>query len=278
MDRKLLTRFGLNPAQASVYLALIEHGDSTAPQTAGFSGETRTNAYTVLDRLVELGLAERVKDTRKVTFRALNPVALEELVRQQRNEALEREKAFEQSLPELLRFFNTHNERPGIRLFEGQEETKKIYEDQIETGEPIYLIHTAADLEFYDFEYVHYIRNKARKAGIKRYAIIADVPTAAANYKVTDPLMLLTRTWIPAGDYTAPVEWGIYGNKMSIISFGREAMGMIIESPQIAEAMRQLFGLISSGLRLRPDYDELPRLAARKPILDDDWKGDDPSG
>jgi len=43
------------------------------------------------------------------------------------------------------------------------------------------------------------------------------------------------------------VEVNVYGNKVSFISFGDETVGTIIESPQIAQAMRELYAMAQIG-------------------------------
>ncbi len=39
-------------------------------------------------------------------------------------------------------------------------------------------------------------------------------------------------------------------------------MGMIVESPQIAEAFKQILGLVEKGAKSNPDYEKLPTLAS----------------
>jgi len=56
---------------------------------------------------------------------------------------------------------------------------------------------------------------------------------------------------------------GVYGDKMYIISFGTEAMGMTIQSTQIAESFRQIFKLLDRGQKALPDYATLPRLVPK---------------
>ncbi len=77
----------------------------------------------------------------------------------------------------------------------------------------------------------------------------------------SDKLMRLHRTWMQAEDYDEPVEWVGYGDKVAIMSFGQEMMGLIIESPQIARAFRKIYKLLDSTIRLRPGYDALPQKA-----------------
>lgn len=87
MNENLLINLGLNPTQAKAYLALVRHGSLTPPELAKRTGETRTNAYTILDKLVELGLAKKEDYKKKLRYRVENPVALEKLVKQHRDEA-----------------------------------------------------------------------------------------------------------------------------------------------------------------------------------------------
>jgi DNA-binding MarR family transcriptional regulator len=228
MNTELLVNLGLTRPQAAVYLALIEHGQTTAPEIAGFTGQTRTNAYTLLDKLTELGLAERVRGAKKITYRALGPSALEYLVTTQRQAAQKREQLLQANLPDLMTFFHTHSEQPTIRFFQGRDEIKKIYDDQIATGDEILIVRSPDDV-------------------------------ASHRNPLSHKQHLLTTTYIAEGGYTAPVEWDIYGNKVSIISFGNEAIGMIIESPQIAESMRQMYTLLESGLHHQSNYHQLSK-------------------
>ena len=66
--------------------------------------------------------------------------------------------------------------------------------------------------------------------------------------KENDARMLRDMAWAPRDAYTAPVNIYVYGNKTGLISYGEEVIGTIIESPQIAEAMRQIFALTKRGV------------------------------
>ncbi len=116
---------------------------------------------------------------------------------------------------------------------------------------------------------MHDLRMLPVRAGVKRIALTPDTSLATADYAKTDDLFLLTRTWLRRTDYTAPVEWGVFNDKLYIISYGEEALGMIIESPQIANAFKQLYKLLERGQRSQPWYNTLPQLAKKKAKLAD---------
>ncbi len=256
-----LSASGLSQSDTTVYTALLERPEWKPAELAQYVHETRTNVYKILDKLVSLKLAEKFDKNKKFHYRATNPAQLLALAHDIRSQQAKAEKELELSAQNLILSYIKVQEQPGVRFFSGEAELKEIYFDQIRAKQPIYIIRPDYNMDIYDFDYMTEIRHMARKAGIPRYAITPDRVKAPGNYKLSDPFMLLTRTWIKAGDYTAPVEWNVYGDKLAILSFGNEANGMIIESPQIAEAFRQLYILLDKGLRFDPEYKTLPKKA-----------------
>jgi len=264
MDIQLLEDIGLTKIQAQAYQSLIKNGSQSAPALATLIGESRTNGYKVLDKLCEYGLAVKEQVQGKFKYAATSPAALEQFVKLQAEVVRQKERRLNAELPNLLDYYFAHSERPSIRYFEGKDGIRDIYKDQVTTGKEMYYIRTMADLSFLGFEELHKLRNLYPKFGVERKVIIqdslpGDIPSnERVSVEESDKHMLIDRTWIHEQDYTAPVEWASYGNKLSIISYGEEAMGMIIESAPIAEAFRQLFGLLDEGLRRRPEYRQMP--------------------
>lgn len=265
MDVHLLEDIGLTKVQAAAYQALVQKGASGAPAISVAIGESRSNAYKVLDRLCELGLATKNQMGKKVTYYPASPAALEQLL--QREAALTnlRGRKLRAAMPDLMSAFLASTEQPTIRFFQGVEGIKQIYEDQLKTGEPLYYIRSLEDVRFFAFPELHAIRNAFPQRGIQRYTIIQDqlppyhIPEHdRVPVEVSDTAMRLHRTWVDPEDYNEPVEWAAYGNKLSIISYGKEAIGTVIESPQVAKAFRRLFALLSEGLKRRPGYAQRP--------------------
>jgi len=267
MDIQLLEDIGLSSNQAIAYKHLVEHGTTTASTLAVQLGESRTNMYKVLDKLIEFDLALKQQINKKFHYSAASPAALEQFVQKQSEAARQRERRLNSELPHLLDYYFAHSERPSIRYYEGADGLAKINKDQLSTGQPVKFIRSSADAAFLGFEALHKLRNNFPRLGIPRETIIQDyLPyELAANNRMavedSDKLMLLRRTWIDKEDYTAPVEWAVYGNKLSIIQFGEQAMGMVIESSSIADAFRQLYTLLDEGIKRRPDYAAYPKRA-----------------
>lgn len=246
MDVATLTSIGLNETQAQAYIALVKGGSFTPPQAAVKLQLKRTNAYAVLEQLEDLGLATKKDIKKKITYTVANPIALERLARSNRNRALSQEKKVQDALPTLLKYFHTFAEQPGVRFYQGTDEIKDIYNDMLRTGCDIYVLRSARDQDLLTTEFFKKFRMQKSKLGIATH-IINPANNAAIFNDISDKTYNEIHTQLRPDCYTANVEMAAYGNKLSIISFGEEAIGMIIDSPQIADSYRQMFVLMKIG-------------------------------
>jgi sugar-specific transcriptional regulator TrmB len=256
-----LTAAGLTAKESKCYAALLERKAWKPAELARYVRETRTNCYKILDNLVTYELAERFDKDKKLHYRATNPSRLLELAREQRAAHEASEKTLETESRQLVqKFYKTH-EQPGIRYFQGESEIRGIFEEVAASKEEVVYVNTKSGIDFYGFPTMHNLRMLAPNNSVKRRALTADVAAAPKDYRTKDPLVLLKRTWLKESDYTTPVEWGAFDNKLYIISYGQEALGLLIESQQIADSFKQLFKLLERGQKLLPDYTKLPRNA-----------------
>lgn len=246
MDSKTLTQIGLNETQAEAYIQLVKNGSLSPPELSELTSEKRTNAYAVLDQLIELGLAKKKEINKKFRYFAENPVALEQLAKNKRTQALETERKVHASLPTLMNFFHTFSDQPGIRFYQGLDGIKEIYNDMLRTCRDIYLIRSQKDQDLLTLNFYDRFKKKRAELGIKTHMLNPSTDTTAWNSEL-DKKFNIDRTNISTSEYSANVEVSIYGNKVSLISFGEEAFGTIIESPQIALAMKQIFELAKKG-------------------------------
>lgn len=248
MNSELLQQIGLTPSQAKAYIALIKHGELTAPELGEKIDETRTNSYMILDKLVGLGLVEKGTKAKKQIYFPTNPTSLERLIEEKRQDILATEKQVRDSMPLLLNYFYTYQHQPGVRFFQGKEGIIKMYEDQRRTAQDIYFIRSDADFNMLGKGLYNHVEARA-KLGIQSHGI---EPAEADNIEygqLNDKRLKRDMTWAPGSAYNAPVNVYIYGNKTALISYGEEVIGTIIESPQIAEAMKQLFGLVRIAVK-----------------------------
>jgi len=244
MNPQLLESLGLSSSQAQTYLKLVETGELTPPQVSKITGESRSNAYMILQKLEELGLVEVVRGSKKLTYHPLNPIALERLAEEQRTETAKVEDQIKHAMPQMLSYYYSFTEKPGIRLLQGLEGIKEIYKDTLRTKKDIYFLRTPAEIETLGQEYFSRYKQKRAQLGITTYAFTQETPQAR-KYAADDKLNKMIRTWVNPESYDAPVEINVYGDKVAFLAYGEEIMGVIVQSPAIAESMRQLFKLVS---------------------------------
>ncbi len=247
MNAELLQQIGLTKSQAKAYITLIKFGDLTPPELAEKIGETRTNCYMILDKLCALGLVEKDESGKKLSYHPANPTNLERLIEEKRKEILATEKLVRDSMPQLLNYFYTYQHQPGVRFFQGKEGIIKMYEDQRRTGKDIYFIRSDADFNVLGKDLYKHMEQRA-KLGIKAHGIEPAEEDNIRYGREHDKAMLRDMAWAPREAFTAPVNLYVYGNKTALISYGEEVIGTIIESPQIAEAMKQIFTLVKTGV------------------------------
>jgi sugar-specific transcriptional regulator TrmB len=251
MDVQLLEDIGLTNPQALAYKALVESGSANAPAIAAVIQESRSNTYKVLDRLCEIGLASKDQTGNKVQYYPTSPSALEKLIHDKAAAVKLQESKLNAALPSMLDYYFAHSEQAGIRFFQGKEGMRQIFTEILKTGQTFYLLRSPSDLKYYDPEFFTELKKKRRAMGIKTISITPDVPSANHDPE-QDKRDGMIRTWIHGDDYTAPVEWNIAGDKVAFISYGEEAMGVLIESPQIAESFRQVFQLAAKAIAAVP--------------------------
>lgn len=257
MDTTVLRKAGLTESQAKGYLALIEHGALTPAQLAEKTDENRTNAYAIADKLVAYGLADKT-DGKPVTYAATHPSALETLAEKRRKVLVRNEQEVKQSLSPLIDAFYQFREEPGARTLQGIDGIKTVYNDTLKVkNKTIHLIRTTADGATLGDSYFTTYRERRADAGIDTYAL---TPMSDISYKHIrsgdDEKARYHRTPLPEGVYTAPVEIDIYDNKVAFIAFGETQMATIIESPPIAEAMRQIHAMATAHYASSEEKDE----------------------
>lgn len=242
MNPQLLQKIGLSKSQAEVYIRLVEKGELSPPEVAKLTGETRSNAYMVLQRLEEIGLIEKTSNAKKIAYQPLNPIALEGVVEERRAETAQVEQQIKQAMPQMLSYFYSFTEKPGIRLLQGIEGLKEIYTDTLRAKQDIYFMRTSAEVKFLGEDFFQRYKKRRAELGITTHAFTEGPPSLKKS--LLDDANKMVRTWIKPEDYTAPVEINIYGDKVAYLVYGEEVMGVIIQSAFIADSMRQIFRML----------------------------------
>lgn len=245
MDIDIIKKAGLTESQAKAYIALIEHTDVSASELAEYISETRTNTYAIVDKLLKYGLISKKEDVKYgAKYNSNHPSALEALAESRRKALARNEKSVKDNIGQMIDYYYQHSERPGIRFYQGANQVLNIFDDILREHKDMQIIRSpnaSLTKATNDPESRIDFIQKRVSLGIKCEAI---TPTPSKDPD-KDKLQLYVRHFLPENLYDAPVEITIYGNKVALVSFGSEIMGTIIESPQIAEAFKQIFHVMT---------------------------------
>lgn len=254
----IIKKAGLTESQARGYLTLIENGALTPAEIADKTGETRTNAYMICDKLEKLGLISK-KDVKKATYTPNHPSTLETLAERRRKAVTRNEQEVKQGISPLIDIFYAHTEMPGTRTLQGIEGIKDVYTDTLRTpNNTIYLLRTVADTPDLGINFLNNYRQTRADKGIHTYALTPDSEIARQHMSSgEDQKMLFHRTIIPSQYYTAPVEIDVYGDKVAFIAFGETQMATVITSPPLALAMQQVLALLAQYAKYQATVDTL---------------------
>lgn len=256
MDTSSLIATGLTPLQASAYALLIEKGEVKPPQLVKHLSITRSNAYKLLDKLVELGLAAKTEKGKTLSYAATNPIALATLAERFRAEATAREEAVSGVMQELLATYHARSDKPGVSVATGRKAVAGAYRKQIELREDVFFIRTTADIPMMGFDTMHEIRTRPGHHGKQRAALMAHQDNGKINYKAHERSNLDV-TWITNDDYNAPVEWSVTKSSLLIVLYATEPHAILIIDPVVAGAFMQLWKLLQVLLSERPHHTKL---------------------
>ena len=251
MDKEILMQAGLSEIQAKIYLFLIENGQKTASEIAKGVDENRTTVYSALEKLEKSEIISQ-KDRGKISAYVPNhPSVLESLAEKRLRQMARQARNLESNLPSLINFYNEHQDQPGAMTFYGEEGIKIIYDKILATKETLYFIRS-----LYPGEYSFKVFKNARVKADIEVEEITPLEFQLSEQEMKQWNKERTATFLPKGEYDSPVGIDIFGDNVAFINYSK-GMSTLIESPEIADAMRQFFLFSKKYLRKATDQNEL---------------------
>lgn len=235
-----LEKIGFTKNEASVYLALLELGRGTVARVAQRAGINRTTGYSLLNHLVQRGMVSSSGKGSRQSYVAESPDRLVTYMKKQAEDLVANLSVASSLVPELKSMRNI-SERPKVRFYEGKEGLESVYEDTLTSSEPIRAYATVDDMHKALPDYFPKYYQRRAKAGVAIRAIIPSTEVGRER-AVKGRAELRESALIPADKYYFSPEINIYDNKVMIASW-REKLGIIIESAEIADAMKKTFEL-----------------------------------
>ena len=235
-----LHALGFSAKEATVYVALLELGKGTVTEIARKASINRTTGYDILDSLASKGVVNVSGKEPKQEYAAEPPESVTTYLKHEAEAARERIQKAEVLIPQLRSVHATQN-RPRIKFYEGTEGLKQVYEDTLTSTETIRAYANAGEVnEGIPNYFPEYYKRRARK-NIAIRAIFPQTPAGIAR-SAFDAEEKREVAFVPIEKYYFSPEINIYDNKVMIASW-REKLGVIIESAEIADAMKKIYEL-----------------------------------
>lgn len=236
-----LIHFGLTEKEAAIYVSLLELGTSVVSEVSKKSKINRSTSYVLLESLSKKGLVSISLQQNMRYYTPAPPERLVQLIDERVKHDTQLLGQIRNLLPELKSMFNGIGPKPKVSYFEGAEGIRSVYEDTLTSAETILAyasienMHTALPDYFPD-----YYRRRARR-GIHIRSIHPDTPASRERINF-DREEARESVLVPADAYNFSPEINIYDNKITFMSL-REKFGLIIESAELANAMKKAFEL-----------------------------------
>lgn len=242
--QKLLIDLGFAQKEVLIYTTLLEVGRGSVSDITRKAGVSRTNGYNILNSLVAKNLVSISGKEPKQEYIAMPPESLKSYVQEQVETRKQMLKTVDELLPELKLIHNM-NQRPKVMFYEGKEGLQEVFEDTLTSHGPI--------VAFANYEAAHpvlpkyfqtYYRRRT-EAKIPARGIVLSTAMALERKSQNKEEMRDLRL-VPADKFMFSPGIEIYDNKMMIASW-KEKLGIIIESGEIADAMKKIFELAWIG-------------------------------
>lgn len=249
MSPTFFETIGLTATEARLYELLLKLGEVSAGRLIAETSLKRPTVYKSLYTLERKGLVKKQEKGKIIHFRPEPPTSLLSLAEEQ-YKTLERAKKDLQSLlPQLTSTYTLAVEKPVMRLFEGVDGLKDIYEDTLTEAKPIYAVLQTAEVEphLYKWLTTTYVKKRA-KLGISAQVIVASGKWSK-DYITRDKEEGRATRMVPSETFPFQHEVLIYGPKVGFVHYKKNdaLIGIILHHPQIAVTMKAMFDLAWEG-------------------------------
>lgn len=235
-----LQELGFTEKETDIYISLLELGKGSVTEISRKAGINRTTGYDILSSLASKGVVSISGKEPKQEYIAESPTSISTYLKRQADELNENIKKSESIISELTTLHAVNN-RPKIRFYEGTEGLRHVYEDTL-TSSGLILAYATIDDMYKNIPglFPEYFKRRAAR-NIFAKAIVPRTPMGIER-KSRDPYEMREIALIPADEYYFSPEINIYDNKIMIASW-KEKLGIIIESSEIADAMKKIHAL-----------------------------------
>lgn len=237
---KSLVQLGLNSKEIKFFETSFELGATTINEIAQKSHLQRSTAYLIADDLIKKGfLEEDLKNYKKRVF-TIDPRKLLQMVSSKQRLLRRQELELEESLPSLQAVYSASEVRPKVKVFEGNQGLLSVWKDILSSkGEVLLWTNQETENLFFN-ENLHlkFIEERIKKNIPIR---VLAVNNKEGKLLIKSDTKCLRQTKLLPEGFTFSPETYIYDNKVAILDYNKDIIGVILESQPITGAQKAIF-------------------------------------
>ena len=244
----ILRSLQLNDKEIEIFLKVLQLGSQPASHIARVTELPRNTVRSILDNMVKRGLLIK---TNRANTQYYTVEKKENLVRMLKHRKLRLEEELDRQINLIEEYgeelTNRHwaTSRPRITFYEGLAGIEKVYEDTLTAKDGLRSWASYDSLlEALPSYFKSYFKRRSKK-GIPMRSIHPDTERAREGQK-RDREELRESALVPSAKFNWTPEIQMYNDKVNIVSW-KEKLGIIIESQEIADALRVIFDLCYEG-------------------------------
>jgi len=234
MDLRVFEDLGLSTAEAKIYVALLESGQSKTGKIIDITKLQSSTVYHILGSLVEKGIVSYILKGKVKYFQAENPDTLLSFLERKK-------KKLKEILPELKEKEKISKQKQNAKIYEGVKGIMTAFNDILETmkkGEEYYFFQFPFD-KLKNERVLLFLRNyhlKRAEKGIK----VKGIASPKCKVLMRDTYTL-PNTKIKYLEAPAPTVVVIYKNKILQLDWGEVPTAFTIQSETIYNSHKKFF-------------------------------------
>jgi HTH-type transcriptional regulator, sugar sensing transcriptional regulator len=251
MLEKNLEKAGLSPKEVKIYLAGLKAGPVLASFLARKTGINRPNVYDNLKLLAKKGLVSTTGGKYSQRFVMEDPVNLERYLERKKKEVDKMKGFLKMAIPEVEVVINEKAGAPNVKFIDGEEGLKNAVLDSLKT-ENEEILAVVATQEFFGtlgIDFTKYYVEQRIKNNIKTKTIrVKSHEDYEEKYFHEHEEQLRDMRYAPE-NISFSESYFIYNNIVVYLSSQKENFGLVVESAEHAEMMRNMFGVLWEASR-----------------------------
>lgn len=233
---------GLKSKESKAYVALLKLRSANPHAVAKEADIERTTIYSILESLVEKGLANKSIRGKRIEYSAESPEALKNLL-------FSKTETLQQLLPLLASLQGTKGNKPVIKFYDHQDGIRHVVSASLNCQEKVVrdLSFVGSLVEVLGIRFVHQhvekrVQNKIKLKSLRRAPGVNNQLEKDWFLKKENDSLLREIRHLPKNIEFEPLVM-IYDHVVAIISSRKESFALVIESPEFSQVMKTLFDI-----------------------------------